>query len=114
MSNVIYQEKLSCQRLRKIRGEDQDENKGDLNYTSEKDLDEEILDFSFMLGTVLSWEPYTNPFNSYTGNYPPTTQVETVSHDLLILISYKEFDRIMTEFINKQNRYAGNTEELST
>lgn len=59
---------------------------------------------------MINWEPFTDPFKIYNTNIP-ITNIETGSCDILGLISYQEFDKIMTDYIDKYNRYAGNTEE---
>lgn len=108
---MIYQERLKCKRLRKIRLEDQTNDNDSVHYVPDRDLKEEVLEWGFLLNEVVNWEPFTNPFGNYTGNYPPLTAVECNSCDVIILMSFDEFDKIMCDFIDKQNRYAYNTKE---
>lgn len=111
MGNLVYKERIRIKRIRKIRLEDQISDIDSCHHIPDRDLKEEILEGGFLLNEVINWEPFTNPFGDYTGNYPPITAVEFDSCDLLILMSFNDFDKIMCEFIDKQNRYAGNTEE---
>lgn len=112
MGNIIYQERLSCKRIRKVRIEEQSEDKDSVHYVSDKDLEEESVEISFLLGTVVGQERFTNPSKTYSDNLPPIVDVETLTYSYYVLMSYEEFDKIMTDFIDKQNIYVGNVESI--
>ena len=99
-----YQEVLVVRTLTKLRSTDQCDDPESVHYVPDSELDESIDKKGILLGHVLSWEEYKNPFGRF--NYKgPLISVEYFDDmaGFLILSDFDSFNQKMINFVNNSN-----------